>query len=767
MQFSYMPEWPLLAAGCVLAVALVAASYTFSKGRAGWLVRGLCIALRVVAVAMIVICLLDPQWVEKIAQKHRARLALLFDLSKSMSTADVGKQRLDAGRDWARKNVTDAKPDQLDVVSLGFSQNLALLTNINAASPTGSVSAIGDALETLLAVPTPDPLTGVVLISDGGETTTKSTEAVARLYKRRGIPIHTLVAGTTNEMKDIVLENVQVKRAVPNEAPTRVAFSLRSPGFKGQNVTVQIRRGQEILAARQLVLNGTAQPAEMDFTPRQKGFQVYEIAVLPQPGEWLTANNRRQFGLEVIDPTIHVVYMEGTPQQPGSPQPEWKYLKDALQSDPNIKVKVLYRQFGNNGRFLNTVDSDPETGERAYPVEHPTQGFPQTMQELLKYDVVIHSDIRKESFSPEQLENIASLVEQHGGGFVMIGGNSAFGRGGYHQTVLDRIIPLAMEGAYDNEAHAVQMEINPNAWRHPIINFGADLADTRRIWTEKFPYLYGFNRVERAKPGATILGEAAGEPGVILMAVQDIGKGRSMAFTSDTTRSWGRDFETIWGEPRNPNYGLSEFNNDSRYYRNFWVNAVRWLAAGKSGRTNQPVVLELSQGYAAPADNLTASVRVRDEALRDVPNAEVTLYSSIRGQTNVLAKTRYDARTRAYVANIAAPQTGSYVITAVATVRGGALGDDRQLLVTETQDREMGDLRARPELLKTLSTISGGQSFTLADRQNASLQPVFAGVPADTVEFKRKPLWDKPWWLGSILGLLSAEWALRRWKGMA
>ena len=73
------------------------------------------------------------------------------------------------------------------------------------------------------------------------------------------------------------------------------------------------------------------------------------------------------------------------------------------------------------------------------------------MAGLLEYDVVIHSDIKKESFSPEQLQNIAKLVEQHGGGFVMIGGNSAFGKGGYHQTVLDRIIPVAMEQASDSQ----------------------------------------------------------------------------------------------------------------------------------------------------------------------------------------------------------------------------------------------------------------------------------------------------------------------------
>src|SRR5258708_13934460 len=115
------------------------------------------------------------------------------------------------------------------------------------------------------------------------------------------------------------------------------------------------------------------------------------------------------FVLEVIDPTIRVVYMEGTPQQAGSPIPEWKYLKDALESDPNIKVKTLYRKYGDKGQFLHTIGADPDTGEKIYPVEHPTKGFPQTLDQLLEYDVVIHSDIRKESFTPEQFQNMERL----------------------------------------------------------------------------------------------------------------------------------------------------------------------------------------------------------------------------------------------------------------------------------------------------------------------------------------------------------------------
>ena len=154
-------------------------------------------------------------------------------------------------------------------------------------------------------------------------------------------------------------------------------------------------------------------------------------------------------------------------------------------------------------------------------------------------------------------------------------------------------------GANDQPKAALHLQLARGSLAHPIMNIGTTPEETLKIWTSKFPMLYGFNRVDRAKPGATVLAlnplyNTVYGPG-ILLAVQEIGKGRSMAFTSDTTRTWGRDFETLWGEPIRPGAILSERNCDGRYYQQFWVNAIRWLAQGKAGRTNNPVVLELAE----------------------------------------------------------------------------------------------------------------------------------------------------------------------------
>ena len=771
MQFTRLPEPRWLILGGIVLLGLLALSYGFARGRSRPWVRTLCGLLRLTAITGLVLCLLDPQWIEKTVHPRRARLAVLVDTSRSMATTDVPGGRLAAAREWIARHVVTAKPGTVDVLPLRFSDTLTPETNGVASAAEGPSTGISRALDSLLMLPPDEPLTGVLLVSDGIETEGQDPEAAARRLRRHGLRVHTLLSGTTNEVRDVRITGLEVRRAVAEKAPTRVSVDLRSPGFAGKSVTVQVRKDGQILAAKPLDLNGDAQHLDLEFTPRQRGFQVYEVAVSTSPGEWLASNNQRPFGLEVVDPTLRVLYMEGTPQNNQSPQPEWKYLKDALQSDPGIRVTTLYRQFGNNGQYLNTVDSDPETGERIYPVEHPTQGFPRTLQGLLDYDVVIHSDIRRDSFSPLQLTNMARLVEEFGGGFLMIGGNSAFGRGGYHQTLLDRIIPVAMEGAFDSSKEDFQPKVPRAAWSHPIVAIGADAEETRRIWTEKFPTLHGINRMERAKPGAQVLAYADNAPqgfeGDVLLAVQEVGRGRTMAFTSDTTRSWGADFETLWGEARNPKWPVTEDNCDSRYYRRFWVNAIRWLAAGRGSRTNPPVLLDLSASYVTPGATATASVRVHDRAQREVTDAEVTLFAGSGTSSNAIGVARYDPARRAYVAPVTLRRPGTFVIGAVARRGDESLGVDRQLLVAETVDPELADLQARPPVMEAVARAGEGSAHRIADTDPRGLEGLWKELPRPWVEFHRKPLWDRPVFLALLLGLLVLEWSLRRWKGLA
>ena len=153
--------------------------------------------------------------------------------------------------------------------------------------------------------------------------------------------------------------------------------------------------------------------------------------------------------------------------------------------------------------------------------------------------------------------------------------------------------PGGPQGTHNNIT--MQVEVPPEAEQHPIWHFSDDPVRNRQILTS-MPLFYGTNLTDRLKPGASVLGFGSitvrgvelpprgvaherprrvatpnGEPPLPVFSCQSFGKGRTFAFSSDTTFGWGCDFEEFWGE------------GDNRYFRQFWRNVVYWLTENRRG----------------------------------------------------------------------------------------------------------------------------------------------------------------------------------------
>jgi uncharacterized membrane protein len=769
VEFTYNPDWRWWLAGGVLITALMGWSYHAARGGANAGLRLGLLVLRLFTLAVVVICLLDPQRVEEIRHFQPAYVAVLVDTSRSMAWKDNGASRLDLAKKWVREELK--LPEKFSVSYYGFGSNLFPLPNLDTAVADGNRTALAGALENLATATAQNPPASVVLLSDGGDNSLQSAEAIAKSFGQRKIPIHTLSLGATNEPPDIVVENVQVKRALLNQSTTKAVVTLRSSGFDGQTVPLRVLKDNKVLAERKVQLAEGSQRVEVEFTPALPGFQTFVAEIPVQSGERLTENNRREFGLTVVDQVLRVIYMEASGDENGAFQP--LYLKHALEDTPGIQVKTLYvEQYGASPSLYDKVAYvDPKNGDKIYRVQHPTQGYPRTLEELLKYQVVIFSDVSKDDFTPEQLQNTERFITEFGGGFAMVGGHTSFGAGGYQNTIIDNLIPVAMEGQADLTSDTFHPNVLDSAWTHPIMRISSDPEENRAIWTTKFPQLQGYNRVSRAKPGASVLLEHPTDrtpfgPAIIL-ATQEVGKGRTMALTTDTTYLWGEWFETIWGEKIDPNLPLTERNCDSRYFKQFWLNSIRWLSAHKFDFDHNLVSLELAQTYCAPNLEVPVRVRAANRGGQDVGDAGVTLHL-MDGDTEVQSvRAVYSEEQRSYQANVKLPGTGKFRLQATAVFKDGKTADDQQILVGEDADWEMADIRAKPENLAALSRWSGGEVFSPQKNDAVPMANAMGGAKPATVEYRKTPYWDKSWWLGTIIGLLSVEWVIRRLRGMA
>ena len=84
------------------------------------------------------------------------------------------------------------------------------------------------------------------------------------------------------------------------------------------------------------------------------------------------------------------------------------------------------------------------------PSEMPTE-----LVELQRSDILILSNVSAEALSTEQLRSIENYVGDLGHGLVVIGGERAYGPGGYTDTVLERVLPVEMTPRERKDAVAI------------------------------------------------------------------------------------------------------------------------------------------------------------------------------------------------------------------------------------------------------------------------------------------------------------------------
>jgi hypothetical protein len=80
-------------------------------------------------------------------------------------------------------------------------------------------------------------------------------------------------------------------------------------------------------------------------------------------------------------------------------------------------------------------------------------------------------------------------------------------------------------------------------------------------------------------------------------------------------------------------------------------------------------------------------------------------------------------------------------------------------------DAEYFDAAMRSSLLKRIAEETGGHFFTPADASKLPEAISYSGRGVTVVE--ERDLWDMPVNLLLLLGLIAAEWGLRRKRGLA
>ena len=736
-------------AGLVL-VAAGAGAYallTYRSVRLGPRDRAVLTTLRIATLAVLVFSLLRPMLILKVAVPQQNFVGVLLDDSRSMQVSDLeGHPRgnyVTENFGAATSPIVAKLAEKFVVRTYRFSSFAERLNAPGDLTFNGTGTQLGDALSRAKDELAGLPLSGLIVVSDGADTSEATLDTSITELKAENIPVFTVGVGEEKMARDIQVSRVETPRTVLKGSFLVVDVVLTQTGFKGQTFPLVVESEGRVVDSQDVPMpdDGEATTVRVKFKVDEGGLRRFKFRIPEQPGEQVPQNNARENVIEVLDKRVKLLYLEGEPRF------EAKFIKQALEKDPNIQVVLLQRTAAatpsSPTKFLRLgIDTPDELLE----------GFPLKEEDLFGYSGLILGSVEASAFTLEQLRMISEFVSRRGGGLLVLGGRRSFAEGGWGGTPVAESLPIALDAAANAKAgqYFSQVAVEPAraGLAHPIAQLAATEKQSIEAWG-KMPRLTSVNPIETVKPGATVLLKGEDERGKdqVVLAAQRYGKGKTVSFAVQDSWLW-RMHATM--------------AETDLTHHHFWQRLLRWVVDGVPGH----VEVSSAPERVEPREAVTLTAQVADKKYMDVNDAHVV--ASVRSPTGVVSEVPLSwtvKRDGEYQAKFAPTEEGAYEVRVTATKNGETLGTSVTHLRAAPSDREFFDPAMRGSLLRRLAEETDGKFFKSGDTTGLADALTLSGRGVTVVE--EKDLWDMPAMFLLLVAFTGGEWLYRRARGLA
>ena len=734
----------VLALAALAAAALMTYKSIVSEGSARD--KALLIGLRVALVAVLFFCLVRPTLVLKAAVPQQNFLGVLVDDSRSMLIADKDGQPRSA---FVKAQLGGPQSPLLQELQkrfvlrfFKFSSSAGRVTSAADARFEGTSTKLGDALERARDELSGLPLAGLVMVTDGADTSDTSIDDPLASLKARSIPVFPVGVGQERFSRDVQISRVETPRVVLKGSSLVVDVVISQTGYSGKTVPLNVEDGGRIVATEQVTLppDGESLTARVRFTANEAGARLFRFRIPPQDGEEVAQNNARDALLEVRDRREKVLYYEGEPRS------EAKFVLSAVEDDKNIQVVLLQRTAENKYFRRNVSNPDEVVG-----------GFPKTREELFQYRGLILGSVEAASFTPDQLRMIADFVGKRGGTLMMLGGRRSFAEGGWAGTPVGEVLPVVLDndtGRKSAEYFSGFMSVHPTraGLVSPVTQIAENEEHSSDRWNE-MPGVTAVNPIRAAKPGATVLLQASDKQknDQIVLAWQRYGHGKAIAMPIQDSWLWRMD---------------AKIPVEDTTHQTYWRRLVRWMVDGVPDLVN----VSTQQDRVEPGEAVKITADVNDAAFVEVNDSRViATVTSPSGRKSELPMEWTISKDGEYKASFVPDEPGVYDVKVEAARtqnnESKLLGMDDVHVRASAGDAEYFDAAMRGSLLRRIADDTGGHFFTAANIAQLPEAVTYTGRGVTVVE--ERDLWDMPIVLLALLTLLGAEWGFRRVRGLA
>lgn len=700
--------------------------------------RILLLSLRCAAILGILFVLARPalRWTRVV--EDRGTVALLADDSRSMIIRDVA---LRAGGPISRKEQLEGllRDNRITIERIGRTRDLqtfAFDAALREAAPEsiagqGRATALAGAVREAVRRLSGEPrrVVGVLLLSDGGENFSNVDPfAVADELGRAGIALWAI--GLGSELPAGQTRGLAARRLiVPPRVTVLNRFTCRGEllamGLAGRDVRVELLFDDTVVEQKTVRPGGPRESLSVDFdcTPTVSGLHKLTVRATADALEPARRSVTMSQFVHVTKDYVEILYVD---------RPRYERAAIARALEPAREIRLTKTEVG---KFRGVIRNR----------------LPRTRDEWLTFDAVILGDVPSGAVYATQYEAIRALVTNAGRGFIFLPPESPPEGRVDVATVLADLLPIRpspMVGALE----AVRIEPTPAGLTHPICRLGDTPEQTKQLWS-LVPPAPRIGLMGTPKPAAvTLLTGPAGQP---VLVVQEAGRGRSAVLTIDSTWRW--PFESERGR---------------EIHARFWRQLLLWLANRRPSvwvTTNQPRY----QLARLVAGNERIVVRAAVEAFGESGGpGKVTMVGELKGPGALRQPLTLVLRGEHYEARPTVEKDGDYQIEVRATVDGVAAEPAQTAITIESPDIEMQEATANFELLRQMAarTEGAGGSFATAENAASLLERILA--MEHTVRrrvTKTTNLTDHLRWPVFLLvvGVLAAEWFLRKRRGLA
>ncbi len=733
--------------------------------------RAVLSGLRLLAFLLLFFVLARPVLVERREEVYPAEVLVLLDDSASMQRKDsysgdeaqrraiakaVGAQPSEQSRLVLAQEALDKTilplfaKGEYEHQLFGFAEATTPLDRPSSATGRGAGTHLGDAVTQALASHRGRPVTDVVVLSDGRSNGGLAVLEAARTAGAAGIPVHTVVIGDTRPELNAVIELIEAPTDALQEDELAVTVRVRSRGgsdLPDAFVTLEEIVDEDGLETQTLAEERVAltEAGERVVLVARAGVGTgerrFRVSIPPLEKETMVDDNRVEFSVHVSPARMRVLYVDGYPRW------EYRYLKNLLlRADKYLDVQCF---------LLSATPDFPQESSANLPA---LREVPSSREELLaNYDVIILGDINPNAISPDPARCEAFMAALRE--FVEAGGGVLFQAGefdnprAFKQTPLEEVLPvvldptgvLAFDGDTTRESRPVlEQPTDP----HEIVRLHPDADKNRLLWETPSGLrgFYWYQPVRRAKPGTSVLlrhpSDRSTQTGELypLLVTGYFPSGRTMFLALDSTWMW-------------------RFHYGDRYHEIFWRSAIRWLALGRLKSGDRRFRLETSRSAYDLEERITLEARVLNQDFRPSErDGQKVTWSGPEGRPQELELAAVGERGGVYRGSLQVDRPGLY--------RAWIEEDGKRMSSVEFEvnlpSRENADPSPDPASLALLASRTGGRSLSLS-----SLDDLASEFPGG--EERREPIssslqdaWDRLGTLLLALGLLSAEWILRK-----